>query len=268
MGRENYEYSVGAIGECSEGACVVYKLRWTQKLYRGIKASIDFLLALVALMILLPLFLVVAIAIKVESKGPVFFTQKRIGRKGKIFKCVKFRSMSIDAKHDVASNKFHEANIYITKVGRVIRKLSIDELPQIFNILAFQMSWIGFRPTIVGESELDKERQGFGVYQIRPGISGWAQVNGRDLLGGNPKKKANFDAYYLRHFSFWLDVKIFFLTIIKVVKKADIQEGVIEVSQEIVYDESIKIEDEAIAADSMTKNALDDVETVKQKEVV
>ena len=268
MGRENYEYSVGAIGECSEGACVVYKLRWTQKLYRGIKASIDFLLALVALMILLPLFLVVAIAIKVESKGPVFFTQKRIGRKGKIFKCVKFRSMSIDAKHDVAGYEYENVNAYITKVGKVIRKLSIDDLPQIFNILAFQMSWIGFRPTIVGESELDKERQGFGVYQIRPGISGWAQVNGRDLLGGNPKKKANFDAYYLRHFSFWLDVKIFFLTIIKVVKKADIQEGVIEVSQEIVYDESIKIEDEAIAADSMTKNALDDVETVKQKEVV
>ena len=247
---------------------MAYKLKWTQKAYGAVKALMDFIVALVALIILSPLFLFTAIAIKIESKGPVFFTQNRIGKKGKIFKCIKFRSMSIDAKHDVASNKFHEANIYITKVGRVIRKLSIDELPQIFNILAFQMSWIGFRPTIVGESELDKERQGFGVYQIRPGISGWAQVNGRDLLGGNPKKKANFDAYYLRHFSFWLDVKIFFLTIIKVVKKADIQEGVIEVSQEIVYDESIKIEDEAIAADSMTKNALDDVETVKQKEVV
>ena len=268
MGRENYEKNVSVGGEYSEGACVVYKLRWTQKLYRGIKASIDFLVALVALMILLPLFLVVAIAIKVESKGPVFFTQKRIGRKGKTFKCVKFRSMSMDARHDVAGYEYENVNAYITKVGKVIRKLSIDELPQIFNILAFQMSWIGFRPAQECEKELNEPREKYGVYQIRPGISGWAQVNGRDLLGRNPKKKANFDAYYLRHFSFWLDVKIFFLTIIKVVKKADIQEGVIEVSQEIVYDESIKIEDEAIAADSMTKNALDDVETVKQKEVV
>jgi O-antigen biosynthesis protein WbqP len=228
MGRENYENSVSAIGECSEGAYLAYKLRWTQKLYRGIKACIDFLVALVALMILLPLFLVVAIAIKVESKGPVFFTQKRIGRKGKIFKCVKFRSMSMDARHDVAGYEYENVNAYITKVGKVIRKLSIDELPQIFNILAFQMSWIGFRPSQECETELNEPREKYGVYQIRPGISGWAQVNGRDILASHPKEKAKYDAQYVKKFSLWMDIKIFFKTIGIVFRRDNVEEGVIE----------------------------------------
>ena len=123
-----------------------HKLSACQKVYRFFKGVLDFLMALIACILLTPLFIIVAIAIKVDSKGPVFFTQKRIGYKGKEFKCVKFRSMAQDANHEVAGYEYAEVSSYITKVGKVIRKLSIDELPQIFNILLFQMSWIGLKP--------------------------------------------------------------------------------------------------------------------------
>jgi O-antigen biosynthesis protein WbqP len=205
-----------------------YKLKNGQKVYRVIKAAIDFLMALVALIVLSPLFLVVAIAIKIDSRGPVFFVQKRIGRNGKPFNCIKFRSMSVDARHDVAGYEYAGASSCITKTGAFIRKCSIDELPQLYNILTFKMSWIGYRPSQSNEKELNEAREEYGLYQISPGISGWAQVNGRDVLAAHPKKKAEFDAYYLQHFSLWLDIKIFFMTIVKVFKSDDIVEGVIE----------------------------------------
>lgn len=245
-----------------------YKLKISQKIYRFIKAIIDFLIALIALIVLSPLFIIVAIAIKIDSPGPVFFVQKRIGKNGKLFNCIKFRSMSVDARHDVAGYEYENVSSYVTKTGAFIRKFSIDELPQFFNILTFKMSLIGYRPSQSCENELNEAREGYDMYQIRPGVSGWAQVNGRDVLAANPKKKAEYDAYYLQHFSFWLDIKIFFMTIIKVFKSDDVVEGVIEVPQDIVDDESIKIDDEAVIADSITKNALDNVETVKQEEVV
>lgn len=204
-----------------------YKLKSLQKLYRVLKAFFDFVIALVALIILSPLFLLTAIAIKIDSKGPVFFIQKRIGKGGKEFNCIKFRSMAEDAKHDVAGYDYAEVSSYITKVGRIIRKLSIDELPQLFCLLTFKMSLIGYRPSQSCEYELNNARESYDMYQIRPGISGWAQVNGRDILAAQPKKKAAFDAYYLEHFSFWLDVKIFFMTIVKVFKSENIEEGVI-----------------------------------------
>lgn len=205
-----------------------YKLSVVQKIYRGLKAIADFLIALVALIALSPLFLVVAIAIKLDSKGPVFFVQKRIGKNGKLFNCIKFRSMSIEAKHDVAGYEYAEVKSYITRVGAVLRKYSIDELPQFFNILAFQMSLIGYRPSQANEIELNTVREAYKMYQIRPGISGWAQVNGRDRLAAQPAKKAEFDAYYLKNFSIWLDIKIFFMTIVKVFKREDVEEGVIQ----------------------------------------
>ncbi|MDD6994911.1 MAG: sugar transferase [Candidatus Borkfalkiaceae bacterium] len=206
----------------------IYKLTFFQKCYRVIKAGLDFLIALLALVVLSPLFLITAIAIKIDSKGPVFFVQKRIGRGGKEFNCIKFRSMSVEAKHDVAGYEYAEADSYITKVGHVIRKLSIDELPQLFCLLTFKMSLIGYRPSQSNEHELNEAREKYDLYQIRPGLSGWAQVNGRDVLAAHPKKKAEYDAYYLRHFSLWLDIKIFFMTIAKVFKSEDIEEGVIE----------------------------------------
>lgn len=208
-----------------------HKLSFLQKVYRFIKAIADFFIALCAIIVLSPLFVIVAIAIKIDSKGPVFFVQKRIGKNGKLFNCIKFRSMSTEARHDVAGYEYAEAASYITKVGAFIRKTSIDELPQFFNILTFKMSLIGFRPSQPSEHELNDARESYLMYQTRPGISGWAQVNGRDVLAAQPAKKATYDAYYLRHFSLWLDIKIFFMTIFKIFKKEDIEEGVINLEE-------------------------------------
>ena len=205
-----------------------FKLKTSQKIYRGIKAVLDCLIALVGLIVLSPLFLVVAIAIKLDSKGPVFFVQKRIGKDGKEFNCVKFRSMSMEADHNLAGYEYAEVKSYITKVGAFLRKYSLDELPQLFCMLTFKMSLIGYRPSQNNEYELMEARESYDVYQLRPGISGWAQVNGRDVLAAQPKKKAKYDAYYLEHFSFWLDVKIFFMTIKTVLTSEGIVEGKIK----------------------------------------
>ncbi|CDD93682.1 bacterial sugar transferase [Coprobacillus sp. CAG:826] len=206
---------------------VPYKLKFFQKVYRAIKAVMDFLIALISLILLSPLFIVVAIAIKIDSKGPVFFTHKRIGKNNKEFTCIKFRSMAVEARPDVAGYEYQEVNAYITKVGKFLRKTSIDELPQLFCMLTGKMSLIGYRPSQHSENELNECRERSSLYQIRPGITGWAQVNGRDVLAAHPKRKAVFDAYYLHHFSLWLDIKIFFLTLFKVFKHSDIEEGVI-----------------------------------------
>ena len=209
-----------------------YKLSNAQRGYMFIKAVADFIIALVALLLLSPVFLITAIAIKIDSKGPVFFVQNRIGKNGKEFKCIKFRSMAEDARHDIATYEYAEASHYITRVGRFIRKTSIDELPQLFCLLTFKMSLIGYRPSQSNENELNDAREAYNLYQIRPGISGWAQVNGRDILAAKPKKKAEFDAYYLRHFSLWLDIKIFFMTIVTVLKHSDVAEGKIKAHDE------------------------------------
>lgn len=213
----------------SKACYEAHKLSFFQKLYRLLKSIADFFIALGALIVLSPLFVIVAIAIKIDSKGPVFFVQKRIGKNGKIFNCVKFRSMSTEARHDVAGYEYAEATNYITKVGAFIRKTSIDELPQLFNMLTFKMSLIGFRPSQPSEHELNDARELYQLYQTKPGITGWAQVNGRDVLAAQPSRKATYDAYYLKHFSLWLDIKIFFMTIFKIFKKEDIEEGVINV---------------------------------------
>jgi O-antigen biosynthesis protein WbqP len=187
---------------------VGYKLRFCQKLYLAIKSFLDFLFALIGIIILTPLFLIVAIAIKIDSKGPVFFLQKRIGKNGKLFNCIKFRSMAKDAKHNVSTADFGEVQCYVTRVGKFIRKCSIDELPQLFNVLFFKMSLIGYRPIIPYEKELDEYRTKYSVYDIKPGITGWAQVNGRDLLSDKPEYKAQLDNYYknrrARRGDFWI----------------------------------------------------------------
>ena len=205
---------------------VAYLLSLRQRGYRVIKAVADFFIALCAIALLFPLFLIVALAIKLDSRGPVFFVQKRVGRGGKIFRCVKFRTMTTDANHEVAGYEYAEVTSYITRVGRFLRKTSIDELPQLFNMLTFKMSLIGYRPSQPCETELNDARKAHNVHQLAPGISGWAQVNGRDLLAAHPTRKAEFDAYYLKHFSLLMDIKIFFLTIKTVLSSSDIAEGV------------------------------------------
>lgn len=245
----------------------IYKLKINQKIYRFVKAIIDFLIALIALIVLSPLFIIVAIAIKIDSPGPVFFTQKRIGKNGKLFNCIKFRSMSVDARHDVAGYEYEDVSSYVTKTGAFIRKLSIDELPQLFNMLTFSMSLIGYRPSQSNEKELNDARESYDMYQIRPGLTGWAQINGRDVLAAHPKKKAEFDAYYLEHFSLWTDIKIFFMTIVKVFKSDSIVEGVIEEPNDDLEKDIAQNNDETTMADSITKDVLDD-ENVEQKEVI
>ena len=194
-----------------------HKLTRYQKFYIILKAGFDFIFSFVMLILFIPLFIVVAIAIKIDSKGPVFFYQKRIGKNGKEFTIVKFRSMSLDANHEVATNKYKKVSGQITRVGRIIRKLSIDELPQLYCILTFKMSLIGYRPAQQNETELNEARESYNMYQIRPGLTGWAQSNGRDVVARVPKKKAKLDFYYLQNLSLMLDIKIFFTTIIKVI---------------------------------------------------
>lgn len=250
----------------ADGVVGKYRLKTKQKIYRFIKAIMDFLISLVALCVLIPIFIIVAIAIKIDSPGPVFFVQKRIGKNGKLFNCIKFRSMFIEARHDVAGYEYKEASAYVTKVGAFIRKFSIDELPQIFNILTFKMSLIGFRPSQENETELNDARAFYDMYQVRPGVTGWAQINGRDVLASKPKKKAEFDAYYLKHFSLWMDIKIFVLTLIKVCKSDDVVEGVIEEEQENSCENSAKTESFSINS-SKAKRAIDNIEEDKQEEV-
>lgn len=194
------------------------KLKWYQKVYYFIKCCIDILIAFIALLILLPIFIIIAVVIKIDSKGPVFFVYDRVGKNGKDFKCIKFRSMSITAKPDSASCDFIETT-QITKVGKFLRKTSIDELPQLINVLCGEMNLIGYRPVLRNEKELNELRHLYNIYQLKPGITGWAQVNGRDLLGANPEKKAQLDAEYVKKLSLWFDIKVFFKTIDVVLKK-------------------------------------------------
>lgn len=204
-----------------------YTLTFWQKVYVGFKAIIDCLIGLIGLIICAIPFCFIAIAIKLDSKGPVFFTHKRIGRNGKEFNCTKFRSMSTEARPDVAGYQYAEVNSYITKVGAFLRKTSLDELPQLISLVTGKMSLVGYRPSQQSEVELNTAREGFNMYQIRPGITGWAQINGRDILAAQPTLKAQYDGYYLQHISLWLDIKILFLTFWKVLKLSDIEEGVL-----------------------------------------
>lgn len=202
-----------------------YTLTFWQKVYVKIKVLIDFVIGVIGLIICAIPFCVIAVAIKLDSKGPVFFTHKRIGYKGKEFNCTKFRSMRTDARHDIAGYQYADVNSYITKVGAFLRKTSLDELPQLFSLVTGKMSLIGYRPSQKSEDELNTAREGFNLYQIRPGITGWAQINGRDILAAHPTLKAKYDGYYLKHISPWLDIRILFLTIWKVLKHSDIEEG-------------------------------------------
>ena len=213
--------------EIDENSTLTIKLLWLQKVYYLFKCIMDFFISFITLIILAPVFIAVAIAIKIDSKGPVFFVFNRVGKNGKDFKCYKFRSMSIEAKPDSASCDFVQVS-HITKVGKFIRKTSIDELPQLINVLFGQMNLIGYRPVLRNEKVLNELRSNYGVYQLKPGITGYAQVNGRDLLGADPYKKAEYDSYYVSHISPWLDIKILFKTVIVVLRKDGNIDGKVE----------------------------------------
>lgn len=198
-------------------------LKFRQKIYLPFKALFDFLFALFAILILLPLIIILAVIVKCTSKGPVFFKQERIGKKLKHFKCLKFRTMRIDAPHNVPTHLLSNPDAYITGVGRFLRKTSLDELPQLFNILMLQMSFIGPRPALYNQDDLMEYRKENGSYILRPGLTGYAQVNGRDTI--SIEEKSKLDGVYFKKFSFWMDIKIFFLTFIRVFKEEDVEEG-------------------------------------------
>ncbi len=192
-------------------------------LYRLIKRILDIILSVVAIIILLPLFSSIAIAIILDSPGPIIFTQKRSGFKNIPFKIYKFRTMTIDAPKYKATSQLVNPDAYITRVGRFLRKTSLDELPQIINILKGEMSIIGPRPLILEESDILTLRTKKKVDLLYPGITGWAQINGRDAVG--LIKKVEYDTYYLDNISFKLDLKIFLMTVYKVFKREGILEG-------------------------------------------
>lgn len=196
------------------------------KKYIIIKNILDFILSLLALIILFPFFFIFAMIIKLESKGPIFFKQKRIGKDKKEFYIYKFRTMRTDTPKDMPTHLLKDAESYITKSGKIFRKTSIDELPQIINILKGQMSIIGPRPALWNQYDLIKERDKYNANSIRPGLTGWAQVNGRDEL--EIPIKAKFDGEYVEKMSLLFDTKIFLKTIIKVFKHDGVVEGKVE----------------------------------------
>ena len=194
-----------------------------RKVYLVVKRIFDIILSLIALIVLLPFFIIFAIIIKAESKGPVFFKQKRLTKKKKYFMIYKFRTMRTDTPKDMPTHMLKNADSYITKFGAFMRKTSIDELPQLINILKGEMSIIGPRPALWNQEDLIAERDKYGANDILPGLTGWAQVNGRDEL--EIPVKAKYDGEYANKVSLWFDIKIFFLSVIKVFKHDGVVEG-------------------------------------------
>ncbi|MFE4072828.1 sugar transferase [Peribacillus sp. YIM B13477] len=192
-------------------------------MYLKIKRLIDIILSIMGLIILSPIFLILIIAIKLDSKGPVLFKQKRVGIYKTHFNILKFRTMRIDTPKDTPTHLLQNPEQYITKVGRFMRKTSLDELPQIWNIFVGQMSIIGPRPALWNQYSLIEERDKYGANDVPPGLTGWAQINGRDELP--IQIKAKLDGTYVKKLSFWMDVKCFFGTIVSVVKSDGVIEG-------------------------------------------
>ncbi len=179
--------------------------------YRFVKRSFDIVGSLFLMTLLALPMLVISIIIKCDSKGPVIFDGERIGQNGKRFKCYKFRTMNIDAPRECPSSLLEDPDEHQTSVGKFLRKYSLDELPQMLCVLLGSMSFIGYRPLVPAEQNCNSMREQLGVLTMRPGISGYAQVNGRDKV--YYKNKAIMDAYYVKNASVWLDVKIMIKTI-------------------------------------------------------
>jgi O-antigen biosynthesis protein WbqP len=183
----------------------------------------DVIASLLFLIAASPLLLILVILIRLDSKGAVIFRQSRVGKGGKIFRIYKFRTMKIDAPKHIATKDLQDPYKYITRMGMFLRKTSIDELPQLFNVLKGDMSIIGPRPLIEKESKIHLLRYKAGVYDLRPGITGWAQINGRDDI--EDEEKVMYDREYAERLSFSFDVKIFFGSIIVVFKRDGYKEG-------------------------------------------
>ncbi|ASW49930.2 sugar transferase [Streptococcus suis] len=176
-----------------------------------------------AIVILSPILLLIALAIKLDSRGPVLFKQKRVGKNKKHFMIYKFRSMYVDAPSDMPTHLLKDPTAMITKVGAFLRKTSLDELPQLFNIFKGEMAIVGPRPALWNQYDLIEERDKYRANDIRPGLTGWAQINGRDELEIDEKSK--LDGYYVENMGLLLDIKCFFGTFISVAKSEGVVEG-------------------------------------------
>lgn len=192
-------------------------------MYLKLKRGIDLVLALAGCIILSPLFLILIIAIKLDSQGPVLFKQKRIGIHKQHFSIFKFRTMRIDTPKDTPTHLLENPQQWITRVGKFLRKTSLDELPQIINILKGEMSIVGPRPALWNQFDLIAERDKYGANDVPVGLTGWAQINGRDEL--EIAVKAKLDGDYVKHIGFWMDLKCFVLTIFRVLRSEGVVEG-------------------------------------------
>ena len=193
-------------------------------MYRGfIKRLIDFVLALCGLIVLSPVFIILCVWVKLDSKGPILFKQKRVGINKTYFNIYKFRTMYIDTPKDMPTHMLSNPDQFITKAGKFLRKTSLDELPQIINIIKGEMAIIGPRPALWNQDDLIAERDKYHANDVRPGLTGWAQINGRDEL--EIDVKARLDGEYVKRISFLFDVKCFFGTITSVLKSDGVVEG-------------------------------------------
>ena len=189
----------------------------------GMKRIIDFLLSLIGIIVLSPVLLLLCLAIKIDSKGPIIFKQKRVGKNKTHFNIYKFRTMKIDTPKEMPTHLLEDPDFYITKVGKFLRKTSLDELPQLFNIIKGDMAVIGPRPALWNQYDLIEERDKYGANDIRPGLTGLAQISGRDEL--EIPIKAKLDGKYTDNISLMLDIKCFFGTIASVFKSDGVVEG-------------------------------------------
>ena len=174
------------------------------------KRMLDIILSGCGIVVLAPVYLILAIAIKVDNPGPIFFRQKRVGLHKSHFNIMKFRTMKMETPRDMPTHLLENPEQYITRVGKVLRKTSLDELPQIFQIFTGEMSIIGPRPALWNQFDLIEEREKYSVHQVRPGLTGWAQVNGRDEL--EIPVKAKLDGEYIEKFGLMMDIRCFFAT--------------------------------------------------------
>ena len=194
-----------------------------QKIYLPFKRLFDIFLSLLTIIVFSPLYIVLAILVKCTSKGPIFFKQERIGKYKKHFKILKFRTMRIDTPRDIPTHMLENPDQYITKIGKFLRKTSLDEIPQAFNIFVGQMSVVGPRPALYNQDDLVQERDKYHANDIIPGLSGWAQCNGRDTLPISDKAK--LDGEYVKRFTIWFDIKIIFRTFFQAFRGKDEVEG-------------------------------------------
>lgn len=191
--------------------------------YERVKRYIDILLAVLGLVTLSPLFVLLIFLIKADSPGPAFFLQKRMGKNQVPFDIIKFRTMRLDAPREMPTRMLVNSGQYITRAGRFLRRTSLDEMPQLWNILVGDMSFVGPRPVILRETDLIAEREKYGANQVLPGLTGWAQVNGRDELPF--REKALLDGVYVRNMSLRMDWQCVFMTVSCVLSGSGFSEG-------------------------------------------